>query len=147
MSSRIAVLAATALALCAPAAGAQQASEAFVQNAEALEWSPCPGFMPTGCELAVLHGNPSQPNADIFIRLPGRSSIPRHWHSSPERMVLLSGEMEIDYAGQKPISLTAGTYAFGPARKPHTADCRSEDPCLLFIAFEGPIDANEGSPQ
>lgn len=145
MSPWIAVVA--AIVICAPTAYAQRGGEAFSRSGDAIEWSPCPGFMPKGCELAILQGNPSQPNADIFLRLPGRTSVPKHWHSSPERMVLISGEMDLGYAGQPPVRLEAGHYAYGPARKPHTADCRSEEPCLLFIAFEGPIDANEGSPQ
>jgi uncharacterized RmlC-like cupin family protein len=34
-----------------------------------------------------------------------------------------------------------GSYAYGPAGMPHRADCRSKEPCTLFIAFEGPVDA------
>jgi hypothetical protein len=57
-------------------------------------------------------------------------------------MVLISGEMEVDYDGQDPVVLTAGTYAYGPARLPHTARCLDgDDPCVLFIAFEEPVDA------
>jgi hypothetical protein len=38
-----------------------------------LDWGPCPEFMPDGCALAILQGDPAQPNADVFFRLPGRS--------------------------------------------------------------------------
>ena len=37
--------------------------------------------------------------------------------------------------------LKAGTYAYGPARLPHTGYCTSSVPCVLFIAFESPLDA------
>ena len=44
------------------------------------------------------------------------------------------------YQGSAEATLEPGTYAFGPARLPHRADCRSGEPCTLFIAFEGPVD-------
>jgi len=98
--------------------------------------------MPTGCEIAVLHGDPAKPNADVFFRVPGGAVIPAHWHTSAERMVLVSGEMKVAYAGQKPPTLRPGTYAYGPPKATHDATCTSKDPCVLFIAFEGPVDAH-----
>ncbi|WP_412171533.1 cupin domain-containing protein [Geoalkalibacter ferrihydriticus] len=106
-----------------------------------LEWGPCPAFMPEGCAIAVLQGDPAKPNADVFFRLAGNTTAKRHWHTSAERMVLISGELHIDFDGQEPVVLKPGTYAYGPAKLPHTAACKSEDPCVLFIAFEEPVDA------
>ena len=106
-----------------------------------LEWGPCPEVMPAGCQLAVLQGDPAEENADVLLRTPPRSSLPRHYHTSAERMVLVSGRLRIDYDGQPPLELTEGSYAYGPAKLPHSAHCVSDEPCYLFIAFEGPVDA------
>jgi quercetin dioxygenase-like cupin family protein len=108
---------------------------------KALAWGPCPEFMPKGCGIAVLHGDPAKPNADVFFRVPGKAVIPSHWHTSPERMVLVSGEMTVAYEGQPMATLRPGNYAYGPAKAPHAATCTSATPCVLFIAFEGPVDA------
>jgi quercetin dioxygenase-like cupin family protein len=108
---------------------------------ETLQWGPCPPFMPDGCNIAVLHGDPSKENADVLFRVNGKSSIPNHWHSSAERMVLLSGKMEVTYKGEKTSMMKLGNYAFGPAKKPHTAKCVSKEPCVLFIGFNEPVDA------
>ena len=108
---------------------------------ETLQWGPCPPFMPEGCNIAVLHGDPSKENADVLFRVNGKSSIPNHWHSSAERMVLLSGKMEVTYEGEETSTMKLGNYAFGPAKKPHTAKCVSKDPCVLFIGFNEPVDA------
>ncbi|SFE64968.1 cupin domain-containing protein [Roseivivax sediminis] len=113
----------------------------------ALEWGPCPGFMPEDCQIAVLHGDPAKSNPDIFYRVPGGAEIARHWHNSPERMVLVTGEMGVTYDGQDRVVLSPGTYAYGPAKKPHGAICLSSDPCTLFIAFVDPIDAMAGGPE
>lgn len=107
-------------------------------NSEQLEWSPCPEFMPESCRIAVLQGNPAEPNADIFFKLEGNTSVPDHWHHSAERMVLVSGEMRVNYEGQQPELLQPGMYAYGPPEVPHSASCES---CVLFIAFEEPVDA------
>lgn len=112
----------------------------------ALEWGPCPEFLPVGCAIAVLQGDPVQPNADIFFRVPGGASIARHWHTSAERMVLVSGELHVDYDGQQTARLREGSYAFGPPRLPHAAKCVSREPCVLAIAFEAAVDAFEGAP-
>ena len=115
-------------------------SLAFTQDDAALIWSSCPEFMPEGCTLTVLHGNPAERNADVFLKIPANSEIPNHTHTSAERMILVSGELEVTYEGEKSQLLKAGSYAYGPANKPHVAKC-GDTPCLLFIAFEEPVDA------
>lgn len=106
-----------------------------------LAWGPCPEFMPAGCEIAVVHGDPAKPNVDILFRVPGNSIIPPHGHTSAERMILLSGELEVTYEGQETVTLIEGTYAYGPAGRLHDAYCLPGDACVLFIAFEEPLDA------
>ena len=54
--------------------------------------------------------------------------------------MLVSGQLAVKYQGAAEATLLPGTYAYGPARLPHRADCRSAEPCTLFIAFEGPVD-------
>lgn len=126
-------------------ANAQSSNRALTAEADSnqLEWAPCPDFMPSSCRIAVLQGNPAEPNTDIFFKLEGNTSVPNHWHNSAERMVLVSGEMQVDYEGQQPETLTPGMYAYGPPEAPHTASCESSEPCVLFIAWEKPVDAFE----
>ena len=104
-----------------------------------LQCNPCPEFMPAGCELAVLHGNPAE-NADVFLKVPANAEIAKHRHTSAERMILVKGEMEVTYDGEEPVLIKQGNYAYGPANVPHTAKC-GDQPCVLFIAFEEPVDA------
>jgi quercetin dioxygenase-like cupin family protein len=53
----------------------------------------------------------------------------------------VSGELDVTYVGQSTTRLKTGTYAYGPAGKAHKAVCAKGDPCVLFIAFESPLDA------
>ena len=106
-----------------------------------IAWGPCPEILPAGCQIAVLHGDPSKPNADVVLKLPGKAAFRKHRHSSAERMILLAGELHVTYEGQKPTVVKAGSYAYGPAQRAHAGSCASAEPCLLFVAFEGPVDA------
>ena len=106
-----------------------------------LKWGPCPAFLPKGCGIAVLHGDPAKDNVDVFFKVPAKSTIPLHWHTSAERMVLVAGELHVTYDGQKTAILRPGTYAYGPAKRAHKGVCASTSACILFIAFESPLDA------
>lgn len=127
-------------------APASDPAVAWTAEDAGLQWGPCPEFLPEGCAIAVLHGDPAQANADVFFKLPARTSIARHWHTSAQRMILVSGELHVTYDGQDPVVLKPGSYAYGPARQPHEAQCRSEQACVLFIAFESAVDAHAGQP-
>lgn len=108
-----------------------------------LEWGPCPSFIPEGCKIAVLHGDPAKNNLDVFFKVPENFAIPHHWHTSAERMVLVSGKLKVTYDNHEMELLVPGMYAYGPSKLPHTALCEKGEPCVLFIAFEEPLDAFE----
>ena len=137
-------IAATVFAMCfsASASYAQTSAPLVVAASDkAIQWGPCPDFLPKGCQVGVLHGDPAKPNVDVFFKVPGKSRIAAHKHTSAERMVLVQGEMQVTYEGHKPVTLKRGSYAYGPAELVHEAACLSTEPCVLFIAFEQPLDA------
>lgn len=105
------------------------------------KWAPCPSVFPAGCELTVLRGDPAKPNADVMLRVPGGYAFPAHSHTSGERMILVGGELTVHYLGHSPAVLKPGSYAFGPPGLAHKASCAAGRPCVLFIAFEQPVDA------
>ncbi|WP_245960826.1 cupin domain-containing protein [Wenzhouxiangella sediminis] len=110
-------------------------------NSEAIQWGPCPAFFPDTCRIGVLHGNPAEPRADIFFKVPANTDLVAHTHTSAERMVLVSGRMRVDYEGQDPAVIETGSYAYGPPGRAHSARCLDAGECVLFIAFNEPIDA------
>lgn len=128
--------------------GPTTAEPAIVRNADSkeLQWGPAPAFMPKGTLLTVLHGDPAKNNADVLLKIPAKTPLPSHWHTSAERMILIAGELHVNYAGQAKSVLRAGSYAYGPAKLRHDAVCVSDVPCVLFIAFESPVDAVPSAP-
>ncbi len=125
-----------------PSARAAPTETPITHTVESVQqWGPCPSIFPAGCQIAVLHGDPAKPNADVFLRVPGGYTIPPHTHTSPERIVLVEGQLTVRYQGSAAQVLTMGEYAYGPATLPHEATCAPATSCTLFIAFEGPVDA------
>lgn len=141
------LLLAMGAALLSTSALAQSAEKPLVARASdpALAWGPCPPVFPGACNIAVLHGNPAMPSADVFLRIGPGYVLPPHLHTSAERITLVTGRLEVQYKGNPAVRLDPGNYAFGPAGLPHKGRCLSKRPCTLFIAFETPVDA-EATP-
>lgn len=122
---------------------AQASEQAIVMpfKSKDVKWGGCPDFLPKACGLAPLHGDIAKPNSDIFFKVPGGGKIARHWHTSAERMILVSGRLQLTYDGQPAQVAKVGDYLYGPAKLPHSGVCLSKEPCILFIAFEEAVDA------
>lgn len=112
----------------------------FTPADKGLKWGECPKGLPKGCQLAVLNGDPAKPGADIFLKIPGKSKVPAHKHTSVERILVVDGDLTITYDGYKPLAMKRGTYHYGPAEAVHEAACVSAQACMLFISFEKPVD-------
>lgn len=128
-----------------PSAGSGPA-KAWAHDDGSLQWDSCPDFLPQGCAIVVLNGDPEGDAADAFFKVPGGAVIPRHRHTAAERMVLVSGSLRVTYDGHDPIELETGMYAYGPAGLPHDGECAPGADCVLFITFDGPVDAIEVGP-
>ena len=68
----------------APPIGQMEFPEGMVQHvvrADQVQWKACPDNLPEGCEIAVLEGNPKNP--DLFtvrFRVSGHFVMPPHTH-------------------------------------------------------------------
>ena len=68
-----------------------------VPSAE-IAWRPCPPNLPSGCELAVLEGDPKA--AGLFtvrFRLTDDFVMPPHTHPRDERVTVLAGRMAVAF--------------------------------------------------
>ncbi|MEJ2584270.1 MAG: cupin domain-containing protein [Robiginitalea sp.] len=131
------------LALCTlfcASISAQEMSLAHSIDDPNLVWSPAPDFFP-GCTFTVLHGDLESPNLDFLFRVEPNTEVVEHTHTSPERMILVAGKMEVTYEGEPTRVLNKGDYAYGPAGKPHRAKCLGEGPCVLYVGMVDPFDA------
>lgn len=132
--------------LISPMASAEVSDKAVVlaPSDKKINWVKCPLFFTKDCRIGVLNGDPTKPNTDLLFKVGPGAVLPHHRHTSAERMVLLSGELKITYDGQDEVTWKKGEYAYGPPGLGHKGECvdgEGAEPCVLFIAFEGPVDA------
>ena len=129
------------LLLFSSSAYAEEKALVISHKDSTLQWGGCPAFIPKGCQIAILNGDPAKNNLDIFFKVPGDFHIPYHNHTSQERMVLVSGTLDVTYDNHEKETIHTGDYAFGPAKLPHTAYCHKGEECVLYIGFVAPLDA------
>ena len=65
-----------------------------------LKWNAAPDFFPN-CSFTILHGDIEKPNLDFFFKIEANTEVVNHTHNSPERMILITGVLEVTYEGEK----------------------------------------------
>ncbi|MEO8505514.1 MAG: cupin domain-containing protein [Acidobacteriota bacterium] len=104
-------------------------------------WAPCLPFVPKGCEVAVLRGDPNRTGSQVLYRMPANFAVPSHWHTSAERTVLVSGKLRLKYDGSAPEILAPGDSVESPGKMPHAAFCFKGAPCVVLVEYSLPFDA------
>ncbi len=67
----------------------------------AVKWGPAPPSLPPGAEIAVIAGDPSQPQPYVIrARVPAGWRVPPHWHPTAENLTVLSGTVALGMGEQ-----------------------------------------------
>lgn len=111
--------------------------------ADNVKWMPAPPALPPGAQISVLDGDPGQKGiVTLRLQFPAGYEIPAHWHSTTERVTVLSGTLQVGMGDKldrgKSQALQAGGYVSLPARMHHFAWAPS--PTVVQITLEGPFD-------
>jgi quercetin dioxygenase-like cupin family protein len=114
---------------------------ATAPDESSLKWAPCPDVFPKGCEVTILSGDPAKGISDVYLRTPPNMELQKHWHHSPEHVVLVKGKFSVTFEDGRKAKLDQGAYTYIPAGMPHSARCEGPEPCAIFIGFEKPVDA------
>ena len=108
-----------------------------------VQWGPAPPVLPAGAQLAVLEGNPAEKGLlTLRLRLPANYNLPPHWHSTTERVTVLSGSLHVgmgdklDRKGSQ--TLEPGGFASLPPKMHHFA--WTDKATVVQISLEGPFD-------
>ena len=144
------VLLTTAPALAADAAKKADAAKpaAMSINADDIKWGPAPPDLPSGAEMAVLHGDPGK-KAPFTLRLkmPAGYKIPPHWHTKDEQLTILSGTFILhmgDTMDAPASNLGPGGFHFLPGKAHHAAETEGET--MLQLDGIGPFDIHYLNP-
>ena len=136
-----ALLFVTTTCFVAPALGF--ADDMRVVSPGQMKWVPSDAI--PGTEIAVLSGDLSKQGPFVFEwRGPAGAKASPHWHTNPERFMLLSGNgmagMGDNLDAQNGMPIAAGTYAEAPAKMHHWF--LAQTPFVDLIEGEGPFDVH-----
>jgi len=133
------------LLICSPAIVAQESAEqAVIKKAANSKFTPVPNA-PACITVAVDRGDPATGPSVMLNKFAAGCSVPWHWHTPNEQLMIVSGVLRVEMKGEKPVVQRAGDFAFLPARHIHRATCVSA-PCVLFLSSDGPFDVHYSGP-
>jgi quercetin dioxygenase-like cupin family protein len=75
--------------------------------------------LPTCMKVAVQRGDPSKGSAALLIKFAPGCTVPWHWHTSGEQLLLVSGTGTAEMKDGKPAAMHSGDYAYLPAKNVH----------------------------
>jgi quercetin dioxygenase-like cupin family protein len=107
------------------------------RNMAAMKFGPVPG-MPTCAPGAVQSGDPTKGSSIVMGKMAAGCSIPWHWHTPNEHLMMVSGVARIEMKDGQPITLRAGGFALLPSRHVHQFHCTTA--CSLFVYSDAAYD-------
>ena len=113
------------------------AVHAATRNPAQMQFGAVPG-LPACTSGAVQSGDPSQGAAMVLAKAATGCTVPWHWHTPNEHLMIVSGVVRLETKDAKPVSLRAGGYALMPSRHVHQFHCASE--CLFYVHSDGALD-------
>ena len=94
--------------------------------------------LPTCIAMAVESGDPSKGPSVIVFKGTAGCSIPWHWHTPTEQVMIVSGTAKVEMKGGASASLGSGGYAMMPSKHVHQFTCTSA--CSAFVYSDGAFD-------
>jgi hypothetical protein len=136
-------------AICVAASTAGYAADEMLSVApDQMKWGPV-DVIPDA-QAAVVSGDPSKTEPFVMeIRWDEGSKIGPHWHSSTERVIIVSGTGlrgmgdRIDLP--KGDTMAAGSYTVLPAKMQHWFVAKT--PVVMIVEGVGPFDVNFVHPE
>ena len=142
MGSRIrfwcVMLAFSSMVFGVEAARGQGATEKpAVRNMSEMTFIMVPG-LPTCTPSSVQSGDPTKAASVILARMATGCSIPWHWHTATERLMLVSGVARVETKDGKSLALRAGGFAMMTPRHIHQFRCTTS--CVLYVYSDAALD-------
>lgn len=125
------------LGLLAATAVHGQEAAAVARNTAELKLVNFPA-LPTCATGAVQSGNPAAGGSIIYARLQPGCSVPWHWHTPTETLMIVSGTAHAQMKDGKPTVLRAGGFAVMPSKHVHQFRCSTA--CSLYIHSDAAFD-------
>ena len=128
-----------ATTVCLAAAGTALGAETsgHGQNVAQMKFVNFPG-MPTCTTASVQNGDPSKEPSIILAKAAKGCTVPWHWHTPNEHLMMVSGTAVLQPKDGSALTLKAGGFARMPSKHVHSFHCTST--CVLYIYADAPFD-------
>lgn len=87
---------------------------------------------------SVQSGDPTKGASVILAKAASGCTVPWHWHTADEQLMIVSGSASVSMKDGKPVSVHGGDYLSLPGKHVHHFICNAA--CTLFIAPSGAFD-------
>src|SRR5215831_6814194 len=112
--------------------------QAGVTTMAKTKFQALPG-LPACMTLSAQRGDPFKGPAVVLIKFTPGCSVPWHWHTAGEGLMIVSGKAKLEMKdASAPAPLAPGDYAYLPGKHQHKFTCISG--CTLFDVTEGAFD-------
>jgi gentisate 1,2-dioxygenase len=101
------------------------------------KFSALPG-LPACMTLSAQRGDPTKGPAIIIAKFTSGCSVPWHWHTAGENLMVVSGKGKLEMKDAAPAPLAAGDYVYLPGSHQHQFTCVSA--CTMFDSTDGAFD-------
>ena len=122
------------VALCAVAQGGD---ETHVANSGQLTFGSAP-YLPSCLTMAPEHGDPSKGAFTLLLKFASGCSVPMHWHSAAEELMLVSGSGKMQTQDGKTSPVDRSGFVYIPPKHPHAFTCVTA--CTAFLSGAGAFD-------
>ena len=115
----------------------QMADQMAARNMAEMKFAAIPG-LPTQTVGSVQSGDPAKGSFILLAKTAAGSTIPWHWHTAAERLMIISGVADVQMKDGSPVRLEAGAFASLPARHAHQFRCERD--CTFYLDSDGAFD-------
>jgi len=117
--------------------GQEMAGQSGGRNMADMKFTPLPG-LPTCAKGSVQSGDPAKGPSIILGKMETGCSIPWHWHTPSEHLMMVSGAARLEMKDGKPLTLRSGGFELLPSHHQHRLRC--ERYCSLYIYSDAAFD-------
>jgi quercetin dioxygenase-like cupin family protein len=115
----------------------QMAGQMTTRNMAEMKFATVPG-LPTQTVGSVQSGDPAKGPFILLAKAAAGSTVPWHWHTANERLMIVSGAADVEMKDGNSVRLEAGGFAALPAQHVHQFRCERD--CTFYLDSDGAFD-------
>lgn len=135
LGSVLAILGSALLSAC----GDQAPATMVAVDPQTAKFVTPPG-LPECAQMTVLSGDPAKGPAVILAKLASGCTVPWHWHTAVETLMVVSGRGKLEMRDGAAFDFKPGAYLSMPSKHVHQARCQSA--CMMFISASAAFDVH-----